>query len=81
MYGLFLLKGMVLLLLRDEEIKEVVAKLRFCRFSGSFEPIFDSNCGGHIDFRILPPQFESKSGQNNPENRRTLNFATTSREK
>src|SRR5215469_7028707 len=57
---------------------EVVAKLRFCRFLGSFEPIFDSFCGGCIKLRILPPQKESKIGQNNPKNRRTLSFATTS---
>jgi predicted RNA-binding protein with PIN domain len=46
----------------------------FCRFSGSFEPIFDPNCRGNINFRILPLQFESKSGQNYPEKRRTINF-------
>jgi hypothetical protein len=46
----------------------------FCRFSGSFEPIFDPNCRGNINFRILPLQFESKSGQNNPEKPRTINF-------
>jgi phosphoglucomutase/phosphomannomutase len=48
--------------------------LRFCLFFGSFEPIFNSNCRGYIDYGILPLQFESKIGQNNPENRRTLKF-------
>ena len=33
---------------------------------------------GSYRILILPPQFESKSGQNNPENRRTLSFATAS---
>ena len=42
---------------------EVVYKVRYCRFLGSFEPLFDSNCGGHIDKSIWPPQFESKSGE------------------
>ena len=51
-----------------------LSNLRFCRFLGSFEPNFDSNCGGYIDNCILPPQFKSKFGQNNPKNRRTLNF-------
>jgi hypothetical protein len=46
----------------------------FCRFSGSFEPLFDPNCRGNINFRILPLQFGSKGGQNNPEKRRTINF-------
>jgi hypothetical protein len=57
---------------------EVVAKLRFCRFSGSFEPIFDFFEGSNINFRILLPSKKAKSGQNNPENQRTLSFATTS---
>jgi hypothetical protein len=50
----------------------------FCRFLGSFEPIFDSFCGGCIKLRILPPQNESKIGQNNPKNRRSLGFSTAS---
>ena len=38
---------------------ESVFNLSFCRFSGSFEPIFDSNCRDNINLRILPLQFES----------------------
>ncbi len=57
---------------------EAVCELSFCRFSGSFEPIFDSKSGGYINFRILPPDFESKIGQNNPENRRSLNSQAAS---
>src|SRR5579862_1467223 len=60
---------------------EVVAKLRFCRFLGSFEPIFDFFCGDCIKLRILSTQKKSKIGQNNPKNRRTLSFATTSPDK
>jgi len=37
--------------------------------------VFDSFCGGCIKLRILPPQNESKLGQNNPENRRSLSCA------
>jgi hypothetical protein len=51
-----------------------LSKLRFCRFSDSFEAIFDLKSGGNIDKSILPPDFKSKIGQNNPEKRRTLNF-------
>ena len=60
----------------DEDLKsqsqeiddlETVVDLSFCRFFGSFEPIFDSNLGGYINFRILPPKFESKIGQNGAE--------------
>jgi hypothetical protein len=29
-----------------------LAQLRFCRFSGSFEPIFDSACGVNINKKI-----------------------------
>jgi ADP-heptose:LPS heptosyltransferase len=58
---------------------EAVAKLRFSRFSGIFEPIFDSFLGGNINLRILPPKKESKIGQKASEKRRTLSFATTSK--
>jgi hypothetical protein len=34
--------------------------------------LFDSFCGGCIKLRILPPQKESKIGQNNPKDRRSL---------
>ena len=44
----------------------------FSRFSGSFEPIFDPNSGVNIRSLILTPEFGSKSGQNNPENRRKI---------
>ena len=37
--------------------------------------VFDSFCGGCIKLRILPPQKESKIGQNNPQNRRSLSYA------
>jgi Sulfotransferase domain len=40
--------------------------------------LFDSFCGGCIKLRILPPQKESKIGQNNPENRRSLQSQTDS---
>jgi hypothetical protein len=43
---------------------ETVNELSFSRFSGSFEPIFDSNFGGNIKLRILSPKFESKRGVN-----------------
>jgi hypothetical protein len=42
------------------------------------KPIFDFFKGSNINFRILLPLKKAKSGQNNPENRRTLSFATTS---
>jgi Co/Zn/Cd efflux system component len=51
-----------------------LSKLMVRRFSGLFWPLFDSNCRGNIRKLILPLQFESKSGQNNPEKRRTINF-------
>jgi pimeloyl-ACP methyl ester carboxylesterase len=57
---------------------EVVAKLEVCRFSGSFEPILHSFLGVNIRMLILTPRKECKIGQNNPENQRTLSFATTS---
>src|SRR5271166_3174895 len=57
---------------------EVVAKLRFCRFLGLFEPMFDSFCGGNIRELILPPQKESNIGQKSSEKRRTLSSVTTS---
>jgi hypothetical protein len=41
--------------------------------------VFDSFCGGCIKLRILPPQKESKIGQNNPQNRRSLGFNTASK--
>ena len=61
-------------LMETKHFSRPLSKLRFCRFSGSFEPLFDLNCGGNIDKSILPPQFKLKNGQNNPENRRTLRF-------
>jgi uncharacterized membrane protein len=42
------------------------------RFLGSFEPIFDSNSGGYINIRILPPEFGSKIGSKEPKNRLKL---------
>jgi hypothetical protein len=36
-------------------IKEIVAKLRFCRFSGSFEPIFGFFRRGNIIFTDMTP--------------------------
>ena len=32
---------------------ETINEFGFSRFSGSFEPIFDSNFGGNINFRLL----------------------------
>jgi len=61
-----------------DRVLESVFKLRLRRFSGSFKPIFDSNCRGNINPRILPLQFESKIGQNNPENRQRLKLTTLS---
>jgi hypothetical protein len=60
---------------------ESVCGLSFCRFLGSFEPIFDSNLGDNINLRILSLKFESKIGQNNPKNRRSLNSQTDSNSK
>ena len=57
---------------------ESVCGFSFCRFPGSFEPIFDSFFGGNINFVYNPPKKESKSGQNNPGNRRNLNSQTDS---
>ncbi len=36
----------------NKDALEGVYNVSFCRFLGSFEPIFDSNCGGNINFRI-----------------------------
>jgi len=55
-----------------------VCGFSFCRFPGSFEPIFDSFLGGNINCVYNPPKKESKSGQNNPGNRRNLNSQTDS---
>jgi hypothetical protein len=49
---------------------------RFCRFSGSFEPILRSFLGVNIRMLILTPKKERKIGQNNPDNRRLLSFAS-----
>jgi phage gp29-like protein len=38
-----------------------------------FWPIFDLNSGGNIKPRILPPEFKSKIGSKEPENRLKLN--------
>ncbi len=35
---------------------EAVKKFRFCRFSGLFEPIFDSFLGGYINIAYITPQ-------------------------
>ena len=44
----------------------------FRRFLGLFWPIFDSNFGVNINFRILTPKFESKIGSKEPKNRLKL---------
>src|SRR5579863_3706668 len=41
--------------------------------------LFDSFCGGCIKLRILPPQKESKIGQNNLKKRRSLDSQTLSK--
>jgi hypothetical protein len=46
----------------------------FCRFLGSFEPIFASFVGGYINIRILPPTKEAKIGSKEPKKRQNLNF-------
>jgi hypothetical protein len=51
-----------------------LSKLMFCRFSGLFWPLFDSNCRGNIRKLILPLQFGSKIGSKEPENRQNINF-------
>src|ERR1700688_3760679 len=61
-------------------VLEAVLKPSFCQFSGSFKPIFDSILGGNINFRILPPKMESKIGQNNPKNQRSLGLRTVSKQ-
>jgi hypothetical protein len=57
---------------KKNPLLEGVYKVRVGRFSGSFEPIFDLNLGGNINFRIWPPKFESKIDQNNPKKRPAL---------
>ncbi len=47
---------------------EPISIKSFSRFSGSFEPIFDSFFRVNISFRILTLKKESKIGQNNPGN-------------
>jgi len=37
---------------------ETFSELSFCRFSGPFEPLFDSFCGVNIRSLILTPQKE-----------------------
>src|SRR5579862_10034488 len=64
----------------ERYIPEPIPIKSFSRFLGSFEPIFDFFCGDCIKLRILSPQKKSKIGQNNPKNRRTLTFATTSKD-
>ncbi len=59
--------------------KRLSLKLSFCRFWGSFEPILHSFLGGNIRKLILPPKKECKIGQNNPQNRRSLNSTTVSK--
>lgn len=51
-----------------------LSKLSFCRFWGSFEPTFRIFLQGLYRLCILPLQKESKIGQNNPQNRRSLSF-------
>ncbi|MGE5196161.1 MAG: MetQ/NlpA family ABC transporter substrate-binding protein [Anaerolineae bacterium] len=58
---------------------EPLAKLSFCRFWGSFELFFDRLKGDKIRKLILSPFKRSKNSQNNPQNRRSLSFATGSR--
>jgi SAM-dependent methyltransferase len=57
---------------------EAIAKLRFCRFLGSFELFFDHLKGGNINLRIWPPFKWSKKSQNNPQNRLPSSFAAAS---
>src|SRR5689334_1141625 len=51
----------------------VVFWVLLSRFSNSF-------CGDSINLRILPPQKESKSGQNNPKKRRSLGLWSVSKD-
>ncbi len=62
-----------------EEVPETVNVFCFCRFWGSFEPIFDPFVGGNINIRILPPTNESKIGQNGSQKRRNQNALTVSK--
>jgi N-acetylmuramoyl-L-alanine amidase len=57
---------------------EVVAKLRFGRFSGSFARFCVLFWGVISTFRIVLSQKERKIGQNNLQKRQTLNFTTIS---
>ena len=50
---------------------EAVLKPDVCRFSGSFEPIFDSKLWGPYRHEVYcPHKVGSKIGQNNPKKRR-----------
>ncbi|MGE5195806.1 MAG: hypothetical protein ACM3JI_00570 [Anaerolineae bacterium] len=57
---------------------EPVVKLSFCRFWNSFELFFDRLKGDNIRKWIFSPFRRSKNSQNNPQNRRSLSFATGS---
>jgi hypothetical protein len=59
-------------------ILEALAKLRFCRFWGSFALFFDRLKGGHIRSLISPPFKRSKKSQNTPQNRLPSSFASAS---
>ena len=57
---------------REVECEPISIK-SFSRFSGSFEPIFDSRLGGQYRLIYMPPQaLKSKSDQNNSKTRRKI---------
>lgn len=56
---------------------EGVCKVRLCRFSGSFEPIFDFLGGVDIDQSILILPRKSKIGSKGPEKSTNPRFADT----
>lgn len=45
-----------------------LSKLRFCRFSGSFEPLFDSNWRGNINYVYGPSNLNQKAAKIIPKN-------------
>ena len=58
--------------MRKKDLTEGVAKLRFCRFSGLFWPIFRFFSGGNIcNVDITPLKKNEKSAQKNPKIDRT----------
>jgi hypothetical protein len=46
---------------------KTIHKPSFCRFLGSFEPIFDPFCRGVYQTSYIPPQKGSKIGQKIPK--------------